>query len=144
MFPVATSSISIQSLGQGYRLGWEYLGEAHRAPRGMSLADAHRESAMLDPTESIRHGRPFGELGSILCGQTRVLGRDPPVFSAGSTGKSLITYSSIRHRFGLGKTTSVLSAQVLPFVDPKPKRTSGARAVHLLGAVIEIGVPYLG
>ncbi len=52
---------------------------------------------MLDPAEPVRHGRPFGELGSILCGQTRVQGRDPPVFSAGSTGKSLITYSSIRH-----------------------------------------------
>ena len=144
MFPVATSSISIQSLGQGYRLGWEYLGEAHRAPRGMSLADAHRESAMLDPTESIRHGRPFGELGSILCGQTRVLGRDPPVFSAGSTGKSLITYSSIRHRFGLGKTTSVLSAQVLTLVALKPKCRSGTWVAYPPHSVQGVRVPRLG
>ena len=54
--------------------------------------------AGLNPSEQVRHERPFGEQGSILCGQTRVQGQDPPVFSARSTGKSLITYSSIRRR----------------------------------------------
>ena len=71
-------------------------GETLRAPGLTALADAHRENAMLNPSEPVRHGRPFGELGSILRGQSRVQGRDPPVFSARITGKSLITYSSIR------------------------------------------------
>ena len=34
--------------------------------------------------------------------------------------------------------------KVLPFVDPKPKRTSGARAVHLLASVRWAGIPSLG
>ena len=54
------------------------------------------------------------------------MGRDPPVFSAGSTGKSLITLFSIRHRIGGDKTTGVLPLQVLPFVGQKPKCGSGA------------------
>ena len=91
--------------------------------------------ARLDPSESVRHGRTFGEQGSILCGQTRVQGRDPPAFSARNAGKSLITYSSIRHRVGPSKTTSVPTAKVLPFVDQKPKRASGAggRSLHRSG-----------
>ena len=48
--------------------------------------------AGLDPLESIRHGRPFGEQGSILCGHSRVQGRDPPGFWAGNTGKSQTTH----------------------------------------------------
>ena len=97
--------------------------------------------AGLDPSESLRHGRPFGELGSILCGLSRVQGRDPPVFLAGSTGKSLITPSSIRHRNSLGKTTSVLPPQVLPFVVQKPKWGSGAGVAHLLLPVRGAGIP---
>ena len=57
-----------------------------------SLADAHRESK-AQSFWSIQRGRPFGEQGSILCGHSRVQGRDPPVFSAGSTGKSQTTHS---------------------------------------------------
>ena len=57
-----------------------------------SLADAHRESGDQSH-ETIRRGRPFGEQGSILCDQSRVQGRDPPVFSAGNTGKSQTTHS---------------------------------------------------
>ena len=89
--------------------------------------------AALDPPETVQHGRPFGEQGSILCGQTRVQGRDPPVFLAGSTGKSLITYSSVRRWVGLDKTTSVLPLKVLPFVDRISKRSAGV--VHLLDSV---------
>ena len=51
----------------------------------------HRESRARS-FWSIQRGRPFGEQGSILCGQSRVQGRDPPVFSAGSTGKSQTTH----------------------------------------------------
>ena len=109
----------------------------------MSLADAHRESRARS-SWSIQRGRPFGEQGSILCGQSRVRGRDPPVFSAGSTGKSLITYSSIRHGVGRGKTTGVLPRQVLPFVDQKPKCGSGAGVVYLLLSVRGVRVPRLG
>ena len=67
---------------------------------------------MLDPSETVRHGRPFGELGSILCGHSRVQGRDPPVFSAGSTGKSLITYSSIRHHEAGCKALAAIAPKV--------------------------------
>ena len=80
---------SVRGAGIPTRVG--IPGEAHGALGLTSLADAHRESAMLDPSGPVRHGRSFGELGSILCGHSWVLGRDPPVFSAGSTGKSLNT-----------------------------------------------------
>ena len=100
--------------------------------------------AALNPPESVQHGRPFGELGSILCGQSRVQGRDPPAFSARNAGESLITYSSIRRRVALGKTNSVPSRKVFPFVAQNSKCGCGAGVVHLLHAVPGVGVPYLG
>ena len=115
MFPIATSLI--QSVGRRDSA----LDRNTWVKRTTRLGECPSQTpigrARLNPFESIRHGRPFGGRGSILCDQSRVQGRDPPVFSAGSTGKSLITYSSIQHRVGLDKVTSVLTAKVLPFVD---------------------------
>lgn len=104
--PVATSSI--QFVGQGYPFGMGPPGRsAPCASLGWGLPTETRAS--ITPTTqqcpsrkpsgerhaqsfwSIHRGRPFGELGSILGGQSRVQGRDPPVFSARITGKSLIT-----------------------------------------------------
>ena len=132
LFPVATSLI--QPMEQGILLGWGYLvRRTARLEECPSQTPIRR--AALNPYRTVRHGRPFGEQCSILFAQSRVQGRDPPVFSAGNTGKSLITYSSIRRRISLDKTTRVLPLKVLPFVDQNSKRRSAAGLVHLLEIV---------
>lgn len=104
--PAATSSI--QFVGQGYPFGMRPPGRsAPCASVGWGLPAETRASITPTPQQcpsrepsgerdaqsfwSIHRGRPFGELGSILCGLSRVQGRDPPVFSARITGKSLNT-----------------------------------------------------
>ena len=91
-------------------------GEAHLAPR-ICPSQKPIGRARLDPSESVRHGRPFGEQGSTLCGQSRVLGRGPPVFSAGNTGKSLTTQSRIRHRGPPAQGSTVSAPKVLARID---------------------------
>ena len=44
-----------------------------------SLADAIGRAG-INPSGQTQRGRPFGEQGSTLCGQSRVQGRDPPGF----------------------------------------------------------------
>ena len=93
--------------------------EAHRAP-GERPSQTPIGRARLNPPESVRHGRQFGEQGSILCGRSRVQERDPPVFSARNPGKSLTTQSSISHRGrrrkGLAGTASKVLASCCLFL----------------------------
>ncbi len=109
MFPAGTSSI--HSVGQEYP--WDSNTWVKRTVRFGKLP-SQTPSVERDAQSfwSIQRGRPFGEPGSILCGQTRVQGRDPPVFSAGITGKSLITPSSIRHVVGSRKDFEAISPKV--------------------------------
>ena len=110
MIPVATSSI--QSMGQGCRLGLGVTSQC--APCALGNVPRRCPSGERDAQSlrSVQRGRPFGELGSILCGQSRVQERDPPAFSAGKTGKSLNTYSSIRHRRHWCKGLGVIRLKV--------------------------------
>ena len=111
-------------------------GEAHLAPRICPLQTPIGR-ARLNPPESVRHGRPFGEQGSILCGQSRVQGRNPPVFSARNPGKSLTTQSSIRHRGRRRKGGAVTAPKCCLFSN----LCSGSGFSHLLDSVRWAGIP---
>ena len=105
-------------------------GEARRAPRWVSELPAAAKAAIAlmpqpfplrkpsgerdaQSLRSIQRGRPFGELGSILSGQPRVQGRDPPAFSARNAGESLTAHSSIRPRRALAQWFGVLATKAL-------------------------------
>ena len=88
---LSAASSLVQSFGQGCRLGLGVTSQC--APCASGNVPRRRPSGERDAQSlrSVQRGRPFGELGSILCGQSRVQERDPPAFSAGKTGKSLNT-----------------------------------------------------
>ena len=88
LFPVATSSN--QSVGQECRHGWGYRVKRTGASGNVSRRHPSGERGSIPLSRSGMGGHSESR-ARILCGQTRVQVRDPPVFSAGNAGKSLTT-----------------------------------------------------